>query len=259
MGYEHIKVEREGRLTIVSLDRPEAMNALHAEAHWELHEAFDDFAQDPEQWVAILTAQGRAFCAGNDLKRQAGGGRMDRPPTGFAGLMMRSDLDKPVIAAVNGLALGGGFETALACDLIIAAESAAFGLPEPRVGLAALAGGLIRLPQSVGVKRAMGMILTARRVSAGEGLSLGFVNAVVPDDQLMAEARRWADEILACSPIAIRAAKQVVYRALDEASVADALVGQREYPAVRSMFASEDFKEGPRAFAEKRTPQWTGR
>lgn len=259
MGYEFIRVEREGPLTIVTLNRPEVMNALHAEAHWELQEVFDHFAEDPDQWVAILTGEGRAFSAGNDLKRQAGGGRMDRPPSGFAGVMMRYELNKPLIAAVNGIAMGGGFEAALACDIILAAEGAVFALPEPKVGLAALAGGLHRLPRAVGVKRALGMILTARRVSAQEGFEMGFVNAVVPGDQLMVEARRWAEMILQCSPAAIRAAKETVYRGLDEPSLAAAMTAQRDYPAVKAMFASEDFKEGPRAFAEKRSPNWTGR
>src|SRR6201989_1373186 len=167
--YEFCKVEREGRLTIVILSRPEVMNALHAAAHVELGAVFDDFANDPEQWVAIVTGAGdRAFSAGNDLKvTAAGGGRGRRLPaisSGFAGLATRFDLPKPVIAAVNGIAMGGGFEIALACDIIIAAERAVFALPEPRVGLAALAGGLHRLPREIGTKRAMGMILTGRRV-----------------------------------------------------------------------------------------------
>src|ERR1700742_4869392 len=135
--YEFCKVEREGRLTIVTLNRPEVMNALHPPAHFELAGIFDAFAADPEQWVAIVTGAGeRAFSAGNDLKHQAGGGRMGNPASGFAGLTPRSDLTKPVIAAVNGVAMGGGFEIALACDIIVASEAAVFALPEPRVGLA---------------------------------------------------------------------------------------------------------------------------
>ena len=158
------------------------MNALHPAANRELAAAFDEFAADPELWVAIITGAGdRAFSAGNDLKHQAMGGDMSgQPATGFAGLSARWDLDKPVIAAVNGVAMGGGFEIALACDLIIAAENALFALPEVRVGLAAMAGGLLRLPRTIGTKRAMGMILTGRRVPAREGLELGFVTDVVP-------------------------------------------------------------------------------
>ncbi|HEY0106242.1 MAG TPA: enoyl-CoA hydratase-related protein, partial [Rhizomicrobium sp.] len=158
--YEFCKVEREGRLTIVTLNRPEVMNALHAPAHAELAQVFDDFAADPDAWVAIVTGAGeRAFSAGNDLKVTAAGGGsagtvLPRHPSGFGGLASRFDLDKPLIAAVNGIAMGGGFEIALACDIILAADGAVFALPEPRVGLAALAGGLHRLPRVIGAKRA---------------------------------------------------------------------------------------------------------
>src|SRR5229473_1378841 len=175
------KVTRKGPITIVTLSRPEVYNALHIDAHFELNKVFDDFSADPEQWVAIVTGAGdKAFCAGNDLKWQAAGGKRGWDTSGFAGLTSRFDCDKPIIAAVNGVAMGGGFEIALACDLIIASENAMFALPEPRVGLAALAGGLHRLPRQIGLKRAMGMILTARHVTAREGHELGFVNEVVP-------------------------------------------------------------------------------
>jgi enoyl-CoA hydratase/carnithine racemase len=190
MAYEFIRVEREGPVTVFTLNRPEVMNALHSPAHFELHEAFDAFAADPDQWVGIVTGAGeRAFSAGNDLKHQATGGEMKSPPSGFAGLTSRFDLTKPLIAAVNGVAMGGGFEIALACDIIIASEAATFALPEPRVGLAALAGGLHRLPRAIGTKRALGMILTGRRVSAQEGHDLGFVNEVTPPHELMSAAR----------------------------------------------------------------------
>jgi enoyl-CoA hydratase/carnithine racemase len=260
MPHEFCTVERDGRLTLVTLNRPEVMNALHAEANAELADVFDAFAADPEQWVAIVTGAGdRAFSAGNDLKATAERGRTGLPPTGFGGLTHRFDLDKPLIAAVNGLAMGGGFEIALACDVIVAAETASFALPEPKVGLAALAGGLHRLPREIGTKRAMGMILTGRRVSAAEGLALGFVNEVTPPAELMAAARRWAAQVLELSPMSVRASKQAVYRGLAEPSVSAALAAQAAYPAVAAMFASEDIREGPRAFAEKRPPRWTGR
>jgi enoyl-CoA hydratase/carnithine racemase len=164
---------------------------------------------------------------------------------------------KPVIAAVNGVAMGGGFEIALACDLIIASEQATFALPEPKVGLAALAGGLNRLPRQIGVKRALGMILTGRHVSAREGYELGFVNEVVPHDQLLAAARRWAEQICECAPLSIRASKDVVYRSLDSASLQESMAAQ--YASVRAMAQSADFIEGPKAFAEKRKPNWQGR
>jgi crotonobetainyl-CoA hydratase len=260
MAYEYVAVEKDGPVTTVTLNRPEVMNALHYPAHVELDEVFDDFAADESQWVAIVTGAGeRAFSAGNDLKYQAAGGTRGPMPTGFAGLTSRFDLTKPLIAAVNGVAMGGGFETALACDLIIASETAVFALPEPRVGLAALAGGLHRLPRQIGLKRAMGMILTARRVSAREGLELGFVNEVVAPGELMAAARRWAALIAECSPMSIRASKQAVLKGLDEPSVEAALKGQSRYDAVAALYRSEDFIEGPNAFAERRPPQWKGR
>jgi enoyl-CoA hydratase/carnithine racemase len=259
MAYEFVKVDRDGPITTITLNRPEVMNALHSPAHFELGQVFDEFAADPEQWVGIVTGAGeRAFSAGNDLKHQAGGGGMGSPPSGFAGLTSRFDLTKPLIAAVNGVAMGGGFEIALACDLIIASETAVFALPEPRVGLAALAGGLHRLPRQIGLKRAMSMILTGRRVSAQEGESLGFVNEVVAPGELMAAAQRWARLICECSPMSIRASKEAIHRGLDEPSLAAAMAAQARYPAMAAMFRSGDFVEGPRAFAEKRPPKWTG-
>jgi enoyl-CoA hydratase/carnithine racemase len=174
-------------------------------------------------------------------------------------LTARFDLTKPVIAAVNGLAMGGGFEIALACDIIVASEAAIFALPEPKVGLAALAGGLLRLPRLIGLKNAMGMILTGRRVSAAEGKVLGFVNEVSAPGDVMATARRWAAEIVACSPMSIRASKQIVYHCLDMPSVAEAYAAQNRLPATRALFRSADIKEGPMAFAQKRPPNWKGR
>lgn len=254
---EFCSVEKDGHLTIVTIERPERMNALHPPANAELGSVFDSFAADDDAWVAIITGRGRAFSAGNDLRYQAEGGKRAPMPRGFGGLTSRFDLTKPVIAAVNGVAMGGGFEIALACDLIIASDSAVFALPEPRVGLAALAGGLHRLPRQIGTKQALGMILTGRRVSAAEGQSLGFVNEVVPPDQLLATARRWAKEICECAPLSIRASKDVVYRGLAIASLEEAMAAS--YESVRKMAGSADFIEGPKAFAEKRPPNWQGR
>jgi crotonobetainyl-CoA hydratase len=256
--YQYCTVVDEGRLRIVTLNRPEVMNALHSEAHHELEKVWDEFAARDDLWVGIVTGAGeRAFSAGNDLKVQAAGKRGPRARTGFAGLTHRFDLDKPLIAAVNGVAMGGGFEIALACDIIVAAENAVFALPEPRVGLIAGAGGVHRLPRMIPQKQALGMILTGRRVPAAEGKMLGFVNEVVPVGEALAGARRWAALILECSPMAVRASKQALYRGLDAADLGAAM--ETVYPAQQSNMASQDYIEGPRAFAEKRKPDWRNR
>ena len=257
MAREYCVVETANHVMTVTINRPDRLNALHPPANAELGHVFDDFASDDDLWVAIITGEGRAFSAGNDLRYQAEGGARAEMPRGFGGLTSRFDLDKPVIAAVNGIAMGGGFEIALACDLIIASVSAVFALPEPKVGLAALAGGLQRLPRQIGPKRALGMILTGRRVPAQEGYELGFVNEVVPHEQLMVRANDWAQQILACSPLSIRASKDVVYRSLDMESLSESMAAS--YESVRRLVKSEDFIEGPRAFAEKRPANWKGR
>ena len=256
---EYCKVEKDGRILTVTLNRPERLNAQHPPANSELGEIFDEFADDPELWVAIITGEGRGFCAGNDLKFQAEGKMkgVEVPTRGFGGLTARYDCDKPVIAAVNGVAMGGGFEIALACDLIIASEDAKFALPEPRVGLAALAGGIHRLPRQIGMKHAMGMMLTGRRVSAREGHELGFVNEVVPAAELMATARHWAEQICECAPLSVRASKQAAMQGMAYGTIEAAM--DAKYDGIREMVKSDDFIEGPRAFAEKRKPAWKGR
>jgi enoyl-CoA hydratase/carnithine racemase len=254
---EFCKTERDGRILTVTLNRPEVRNAIHPPAARELEQVFDEFEADPELWVAILTGAGDlAFSAGNDLKYQAAGNKMDWPKTGFGGIALRFDSVKPLIAAVNGVALGGGFEIALACDLIIASERASFGLPEPLVGQAAMAGGMHRLPRQIGLKNAMGMLLTGRRVDAAEGQRLGFVNEVVAPEQLMDAAHRWADQILECAPLSVRASKQAALQGLDAAGLEAAVRGR--YEQLYAMLKSGDYIEGARAFAEKRRPQWKG-
>lgn len=256
---DNIRIESAGGITTVTLMRPASLNAITPDMHDELEAAFNAFAADPAQEICVITGEGRGFCAGSDLKAVAAGGHRHYPAHGYAGLIERFDCPKPFIAAVNGVAMGGGFELALACDIIIAAESASFALPEPLVGAVALGGGLHRLPRQIGMKQALGLILTGKRVSAAEGLLLGFINEVVPDVDLAAATQRWCAEILRCSPMAIRASKETVVRGLEEPGLAAAMAAQADYPAFAAWRTSADASEGPLAFAEKRPPRWQGR
>ena len=255
---EHVRLDIHGRVLHVVLDRPEVLNALHPPAHAELNRVFDAFAADPELWIAVVRGAGeRAFCAGSDLKVRAKTGVVDFPAGGFAGITHRFDLDKPVVAAVNGFALGGGLEIVLACDIVIAADHAEFGFPEPRVGLVAASGGVHRLVRQIPLKQAMDLLLTGRRISAVEALRLGRVSEVIPAEQLDEIVDRRVNEILRCAPLSVRATKQIAQRSLDHASLADAL--DANYPAVAAMHASRDAQEGQEAFVEKRSPEWQGR
>jgi len=256
MNFEFITYEKEGHLAMITINRPEVMNALHPPANRELAAAWDDVAADRDVWVAIISGAGdRAFSAGNDLKWTAAHGVPELPPSGFGGICSRFDLWKPVIAAVNGLALGGGFEIALAADIIVAAEHARFGLPEPRVGLLAAAGGVHRLPRQIPFKLAMGLMLTGRHLPAKDAHRFGIVNEVVPGSELAAAARQWATEIEKCCPLSVQASKQAA-RMGEGRPLAEAMTAH--YPLVEALWRSEDVVEGVRAFAEKREPRWRG-
>ena len=206
-------------------------------------------------FASSLAPGDKAFCAGSDLKEGLGG---TYPRNGYAGLAERFDLNKPIIAAVNGFALGGGFELALCCDLIIASENARFGLPEPLVGAVALGGGLHRLQRQIGLKQAMGLALTSRQVNAEEGRALGFVNDVVSSDHLVKTVQAYCDDILRGAPAAIEASKAVMVRSLNESSLEEALRNQNNYPEFKHWKSSEDVIEGITAFTEKRKPVWKG-
>jgi enoyl-CoA hydratase/carnithine racemase len=257
VSFEFISYAREGRVVLVTIRRPEVRNALHVPAHLEMDAAWRTFEEDDDAWVAILTGEGdKAFCAGSDLKHASPGPYfMTYKPGGFGGLTERFGMVKPVIAAVNGVALGGGLELALACDIVVAAEYARFGLPEPRVGFTASDGGIHRLVRHLPLKVAMGMLLTGNPISAAEAQRWGLVNEVVPASDLLAAARRWAEAILECAPLSVRASKQAALSGLG-LPLPDAI--NRRYEYMLRQAASQDSREGPRAFAEKRKPVWRG-
>jgi enoyl-CoA hydratase/carnithine racemase len=254
---DFVRYEKRDHVAFITMNRPELMNSLHPPAHEELDGCWNDLAADDDIRVAVITGAGeRAFSAGNDLKWTAQHGVPKMPRSGFAGITSRFDLWKPVIAAVNGVALGGGLEIALACDVIVAAEHATLGLPEPRVGLLAAAGGVHRLPRHLPLKIAMGMMLTAKPLTAAEAHRVGLVNEVVPAKDLMATAERWAKTIAECSPLSIQATKQAALEGLGK-PLREAMFAK--YDAIERLWTSEDVREGPRAFAEKRAPVWKGR
>jgi crotonobetainyl-CoA hydratase len=252
----------EGEILVVTLDRPKA-NAIDVATSLALSEVFERLQRDDEIRVAVLTGAGsRFFSAGWDLKAAASGEPIDADhgPGGFGGLTELFGLRKPVIAAVNGLALGGGFELALAADLVVAAEHAEFALPEVTLGMVADAGGVLRLPRRLPPVVATELLLTGRRMSAAEALRWGLVNRVTPADELLDQALRLARDICASAPLAVAAVKEIVAAtaALDlEAAYRVLRVG--DLPAYRAMLTSADAKEGPQAFVERRPPRWPGR
>jgi enoyl-CoA hydratase/carnithine racemase len=259
MSYEFITTEKKGHILVVTMNRPAVYNAVHVDMHNEMSDCWDAFAADQDLWVAVLTGAGdKAFSAGNDLKATATGGNLKpMPDSGFAGLSSRYDLEKPIIAAVNGFAMGGGFETALSCDILIASENAKFALPEVKVGFFAAASGVQRLSRYIGRLAAQEMMFTGRTIMADEALKMGCVNAVVPHDQLMDAAMAKAEELCNVSPSAVKATKRVLNEMMKgdgmQASIAHSRV------VIADLAKTEDFKEGVQAFVEKRKPNWVNK
>ena len=250
----------DGVLTI-TLNRPKA-NAIDVATSRALYAAFQQLQDDPALRVAILTGSGRFFSAGWDLNAATEGEAIDADhgPGGFAGLTEFFTLGKPVIAAVNGLAFGGGFELALAADLIVAADHAEFALPEVKLGMIPDSGGVLRLPRRLPRAIATELLLTGRRLSATEAARWGLVNQVVPAEALMQTAQELAASIVANAPLALAAVKEVL-RATEAQALPQAYQTLRSgtLPNYRAMLTSEDAQEGPRAFGEKRAPRWMGR
>ena len=254
-NYQFIDVRRDGHLLEITINRPEVRNSLHPPAHDELDEVFDAFYADPDLWVAILTGAGdKAFSAGNDLTYSASGKPMYVPFNGFAGITSRRNMNKPIIAAVNGFAMGGGFEIALTCHLVVADENATFALSEVKVGLVAGAGGAIRLPRAIPRKIATDLILTGRRIGADEAAGLGIVNRVAPAGNALSVARELAADITAGSPTSVRLTLELMEDTEGIADTVDAVTAPTGM--VDELMFSHDAIEGMTAFAQKRTPIW---
>ena len=253
--------EVKDHVATVTIDRPEVLNAVDLPTEAELIRIWEDIERRNDVRVVVLTATGeRSFCAGADLKNTSNLKGVEywaaSRPGGFGGIALRETLDVPVIAKVNGFALGGGFEMVLGCDLVVACEEASFGLPEPLVGRLPLDGGMLLLQRQIPYRQAMGMMLTGQRIKARQALEMGLINEVVPRVELDGAVERWVQQLLACAPLSLRAIKQVV-RQTGQLSPTQAH-GMR-LPALVAALQSEDSNEGVLAFQQKRKPQWQGR
>lgn len=262
-GVTRVRFEKKDHVARVTLNRPEVLNAMDLRMHEELAEIWDDIETDDRIRVAVLTGAGhRAFCVGQDLKERARRDRAGSPASTFGSrdqpgwprLTERFDLSKPVIARVDGYALGGGFELVLACDLVVASDRSVFGLPEARLGLVPGAGGAFRLIRQLPQKVAMGYLLTGRRFDAATAHAYGLVNEVVPADRLDDCVAEWVGDLVAAAPLSVRAIKEAALRSVD-LPLPEAFVTAYRWEQRRR--GSADAVEGPRAFAEKRTPMWS--
>jgi enoyl-CoA hydratase/carnithine racemase len=255
-----VRFEVRDHVATLTIDRPDVLNAIDLATEAELQRIWAELEQRSDARVVVLTGAGeRAFCVGADMKNPSTSGLeywARARPGGFGGIALRDSLNLPVIARVNGFALGGGFEMVLGCDIVVACDEASFGLPEPLVGRMPLDGGMTLLQRQIAHRRAMGMLLTGERISAARALEWGLVNEVVPRAQLDEAVARWVAQILACAPLSVQAIKQVV-RATGSLSPAEAQA--LRLPALMAALQSEDAQEGVRAFQEKRKPVWQGR
>lgn len=251
---DELNVTRRGRVLILEMNRPQARNAVSKTLAHAMAEAFEQLDSDPELSVGVLSGSGGTFSTGMDLKGFARGERPVVPGRGFAGLVERPP-EKPLIAAVEGYALAGGFEMVLACDLVVAAENATFGIPEVKRGLCPAAGALLRLHQRIPYNKAMEFALTGRMIPAAEADLWGLISRLVPAGQALRAAVELAEEVTQNAPMALRACKLVMHKSADWLTEESF---ERQEEIVGPVRASNDAAEGARAFLEKRTPSWTG-
>ncbi|QEN12968.1 crotonase/enoyl-CoA hydratase family protein [Mycolicibacterium sp. ELW1] len=252
---------RRGSVGVVTLNRPKVMNAVNSALSSAAGAALEQAAEDPTVHVVVITGAGPAFCAGADLKELARNHRIDDPDHshwGFAGIV-RHWIDKPTIAAINGYALGGGTEIALACDLAVIDEAAKLGLPEVKRGIFAAAGGVIRLQRQIPMKVALEITLTGDPISAARAYELGLVNQVAPRGTAVDVAMELAERIARNGPLAVRHSKRVIHRTAAAGSDWESEVWRINRESAKVVFGSRDAREGARAFTEKRPPQWEAR
>lgn len=252
-----VRFDSRGHVAIITLNRPEARNAINGVMSTGIENALDRYESDDALWAAVLTGDGPVFCAGADLKEIAAGnaGATATAKGGFGGIVHR-ERSKPLIAALNGPALAGGCEIALACDLIVASERSFFALPEVKRSLIAVAGALFRLPRAIGMTQAMEVILTGEPLSATRAYELGLINRLVSPDQVLDEAVALAEKIASNAPLAVQASRELAARAF---SGDDATLWREGFEAFQKNLRTEDAKEGPLAFIEKRAPHWKAR